>query len=300
MKIAYIVSAYRLPGLLVRLVRRLQVPDASFLIHVDAKTPDRVYRALTEALADDANVMFLPRHACYWGDFGHVRATLVGLRTLIASGRPFDYVVLLTGQDYPIRTNAEIDETFARAEGRVFMRGSALPTEHWGGGGLDRIEQWHFRLGRRRFSFPGTPFRHTALNAVWSAPARAFRLRRRFPDGLRPYGGASYWCMPAACARYVDEFVRTSPRFVDFFRRVHVPDEIFFQTIVMNSPFRARMAEGNLHYCDWTAGGDHPKVLTMEDVNVIMHSRKLFARKFDPDVDAVVLDRIDELLDGAA
>jgi hypothetical protein len=295
--VAYIISAYKLPELLVRLVRRLDAPGTSTFIHVDAKTHDTVYRAMTEPLADLPNVHFLQRFPCYWGDFGHVRATLEGLRALLSSGRPFDYVVLLTGQDYPLRPNAEIAATLRDAAGQLFMLGWPIPNEHWDGG-LDRIEHWHFRVGRWPLSFPGTPFPQAWLNAAWSLPARVFRLRRSFPGGLRPYGGSSYWMMPADCARYVHDYATANPEFVTFFKHVHVPDEIFFHTIVMNSPFRGRVATDYLRYVDWEAGGDHPKVLTTADFDRLMESRKLFARKFDPAVDGTVLDRIDRVLAG--
>ncbi|HSJ30536.1 MAG TPA: beta-1,6-N-acetylglucosaminyltransferase [Longimicrobiales bacterium] len=296
MNVAYIISAYRLPGQLVRLVRRLDAPGTSFFIHVDAKSEDAVFRAMAEPLRDRPNVHFLPRHACYWGDFGHVQATLKGLSALLAAGQPFDYVVLLTGQDYPLRSNAEIAATLEAAAGQVMLHWMPIPNPHWTDGGAYRIEHWHFRLGRRPLSFPGAPFRHAWLNAAWSLPARLLRLRRSFPHGLSPYGGSSYWIMPADCARYVDGFVRSHPDFVRFFRHVRVPDEIFFHTIVMNSPFRGRVAADDLRYIDWGAGGDNPKVLTTADFDALMRSGKLFARKFDPHVDAVVLDRIDQAL----
>jgi hypothetical protein len=297
LRIAYIISAYKLPTLLVRLVRRLDGPEASFLIHVDAKTPETVYREMSEPLADRPNVHFLPRHRCYWGDFGHVRATLKGLRALIAGGRQFDYVVLLTGQDYPIKSNAEIAATLDAADARVFMHCFPLPNALWTDGGTDRIEHWHFRVGQRLVAFPGMPFRRPALNAAWSRIGRALHLHRRFPPGLRPYGGSSYWCMPADCARYVDAFARENERVVKFFEHVHVPDEIFFNTIVMNSPFRDRVAGDELRYTDWRAGGDNPAILTSRDLEALVQSRSLFARKFDPTVDAVVLDRLDAVLD---
>ena len=47
------------------------------------------------------NVHFLPRHGSHWAGFGHVRATLKGLADVLERRVPFDYVVLLTAQDYP-------------------------------------------------------------------------------------------------------------------------------------------------------------------------------------------------------
>ena len=294
MNVAYIISAYRLPELLVRLVRRLHAPETSIWIHVDARTDDAIFRAMREPLDGLANVEFLERHACHWGDFGHVRATLKGLRALLASARPFDQAVLLTGQDYPLQSNAGIAARLAAEPGRVFMHWLPIPNEHWTDGGTYRIRDWHFRFAGRARSFPGAPFRSARLNAAWSRAARLAGAQRSFPPGLEPYGGSSYWMMPAACVRYVDEFVRTHPDYVRFFEHVRIPDEIFFHTIVMNSPFRDRVSADDLRYIDWSEAGDSPRVLTLADYGKLVDSGKLFARKFDPAVDGTVLDRLDE------
>lgn len=293
-KVAFVISAYRLPAMLVRLVERLDGPGTATYIHVDAKTPEDTFRAMAEPLAGRSNVHFLPRHACHWGDFGHVRATLKGLRALIETGQPFDYVVLLTGQDYPLRPRTEIAATLGNAGGSVFMRPMPIPNQYWTNGGTCRYENRHFRAAGRSFAFPGVPFRSARLNAIWSRVARIGGLYRSFPDGLQPWGGSSYWILPADCVRYIDDFVRRSPGFVRFFRSVRIPDEIFFHTIVMNSPFRNRLGTDDRRYVNWAEGGDNPRILTSRDLPALLSSGALFARKFDPAVDADVLDRIDE------
>jgi hypothetical protein len=97
------------------------------------------------------------------------------------------------------------------------------------------------------------------------------------------------------CVSYVHDWVGAHPEYVRFFQRVHVPDEMFFQSIVMNSPFRDRVAPDDLRYIDWRADSDSPAVLTSADFDRLMESGKLFARKFDPTLDREVLDRIDVL-----
>ncbi|HEX6659582.1 MAG TPA: hypothetical protein VF065_15935, partial [Ilumatobacter sp.] len=76
--LAYIISAYRNLGQLARLVRRLSTSDSVVLVHVDKKTSELEYRALVERVSDMPSVVFLERHTCHYGGFGHVRATLKG------------------------------------------------------------------------------------------------------------------------------------------------------------------------------------------------------------------------------
>jgi hypothetical protein len=106
-RIAYIVSAYKLPAQLERLLRRLQAPGVTIAVHVDRKTRRPVWEEMI-ARCRDLDVTWLPRHRSQWGGFGHVRATLKGLDHIVESDVPFDYAVLLTGQDYPLRPAEEI------------------------------------------------------------------------------------------------------------------------------------------------------------------------------------------------
>jgi hypothetical protein len=50
---------------------------------------------------------------------------------------------------------------------------------------------------------------------------------------------------------------------------------------------------------DWSEGGASPRVLTSFDLDRLVRSSALFARKFDPRVDAAVIDALDAHIDGA-
>lgn len=279
-RLAYIISAYKLPEQLVRLVDRLDSPSASFFIHVDKKSPSEVHARMTGELEGRPNVTFLPRHRCDWGGFGHVAATLEGISSIVKGRNECDYVVLLTGQDYPIKSPDEIEAFFARQSPRLFLDNFPLPHPDWDRQGLDRIEAWYIRLAGRR---------------IVVDPPDGFPLRRRFPLGMQPYGGSSYWNLTGECVAYIHSFARANPGFVNFFKYVEVPDELFFQTIVMNSPFRGDVVNEDLRFIEWRdERSASPAVLTASDFDKIVSSPDLlFARKFDVTVDAEILDAID-------
>jgi hypothetical protein len=280
MKLAYIVSAYKLPEQLGRLVRRLAGPDVTFAVHVDRKSDSAIYDAMRRAVADVPGVHFLPRHRSFWAGFGHVRTTLKGIDHLIASGDPFDYAILLTGQDYPLVPPAAIAETLAASAGRSFMNWFPVPSSWWDGrGGLDRFERLHV-VWRRSLHVP----------LPW---------RRRIPGGLAPYGGSAYWCLTRAAVEYVHRYVHAHPEYVRFFRTVYVPDELFFQTILLNSPLRSTIVDDDLRFLDWNRR-PAPAVLGVQDLDAMLASGKLFARKFDVTVDGRVLDALDRHIELAA
>ena len=274
-RIAYIVSAYKLPAQLERLLRRLEAPGVSFAVHVDRKTRRSTWDEMVSR-CHGLDVTWLPRHRSQWGGFGHVRATLKGIDHVVESGAPFDYAVLLTGQDYPLRSPAEIARVLGEANGRSFMRHVELPWDPWGPrGGLDRVEDWHIITYRRL---------HLALP-----------LRRKLPGGLRPYGGSAYWCLSERLVHFVHGFLSENPDYVRFFEHVFVPDELFFQTILLNSAEADRCVNFRLHHTEWSRH-PAPAILTGEDYPHLVSSTCLFARKFDPAVDETVLDRVDRTL----
>lgn len=276
MRIAHVVLAHRLPEQAGRLARALAHPDDEVLVHVDARVDVAPFAA---AVGDAARL--IPRSACRWGGFGMVEAALTGIREALASaGGPPDHVCLLSGQDYPIVSRAAMAARLAEAGGAVFMEAYAMPRPAFvDGGGLDRLERWYLRPSR-----------------AWSLPNRIVPWwpRRTLPAGLSPHGGGQFWCLPVDVARWVVEEVDARPELERFFRRSFVPDETFFQTLIMSGPHGPRVAGDDLHFVDFAPvdGVKHPRVLTAEDLPALAASGDLYARKFE---DPAVLDLVDEL-----
>lgn len=277
MRIGYVVLAYRSPAQLRRLLRRIAADDASVAIHVDRRTDDDVFHEMRRAETELPDVRFVARRRTYWGGFALVDATLRGIEQLVRRPSPPDYVILLTGQDYPLRSRSVIDRRLREADGRSFVHHSPLPYAAWGpDGGMGRLANWYHVGARRR-----------RVRVPW---------QRAVPGGLQPYGGEAYWCLSRAAAEYVVDFTARNRSFVRFFRHVLIPDETFFHTIVLNSPLREDVVNDTLHYVDWDAD-PAPAILTEQHFERMVGSGKLFARKFDEDAEGAVLDMLDDHID---
>lgn len=277
MKVGYIVVAHTLPEHLIRLVRRLETDDARFFIHIDRRAPQSAIAIVERELGSAPNVRLLPRHRCHWASFSLVEAALKGVHALLESPDRLEYGVLLTGQDYPLRPADAIERALAEADGRSFL-------SHWPSTGrfLKRVERWHWHgtvLGRR----VRLPNRLMPLT-----------LKRSLPSGLQAFTGSAHWCLSRECLEYV---AASDPAVVEFFRWSAVPDETFFQTLLMSSPLAPAIVNDDLRYTDWPAGANSPKVLTVDDLNRMLASPALFARKFDPRVDSAVVDALDARID---
>lgn len=294
MSLAYVILAHKLPQQLARLVSVLYQDDDLFLIHVDAKSdPAPFMAAVRERQGAAANIQIVEPVRCDWGGFGLVRATLNAVDQALRTEHGFTHLVLLSGQDYPIKPVASIRRYFAEHAGRSFMSWSAgddpwpMPPGYRAGnqrwywaGELDRLTRWHFIVRGRLRSFPNRYVR--------------FSIRRRIPPQLQPFQGSSFWSLSADAVRYVRDVVAADPQLVRFFRRVFIPDEFIFQMILLNSPLRESVENEDLRYMTWV--GWHPPIIRSSELAELANSSKFFARKFDVTVDGEVLDLIDSTL----
>ena len=284
-RVAFLINAYRSPIQVERLVRTLSHAEGTaFLIHLDRKSGPQIEAELRASLADLDNVHFTARKRVYWGRFSVVAASLRGLEAIDEIGLDPDQTVLLSGQDYPIKSPDEIAGFLSAHAGDAFIEHFPIPSlEHWPvqRGGLDRIEFVHLWIPRR-------------------GPSR-LPIRRIAKLGVKPYGGSAHLALGREHRRYVADLVRDQRKLVRFFRLADVPDELFFQTVLMNSPLRDRVINDNLFDLHFEPGANHPTLLTSEDLPRLADSAALFARKFDSEKHPAVLDLLDsQLLGGPA
>jgi hypothetical protein len=78
---------------------------------------------------------------------------------------------------------------------------------------------------------------------------------------------------------------------------VYIPDELFFQTLLLNSELRNRIVNDEVHYMRWAAANARgPEVVRVDDFDQLRDTDMLFARKFDQGIDARVLELVEEYL----
>ena len=315
MKIAYIVLAHKYPEQLKRLIIKLDNEETSFFIHIDKKTSNKVYNQIVSSLSHLPNVYFLNRYKCYWGGFGLVKATIQGIKEIFDRNISFDWLILLSGQDYPLKTNSQIKKALEKNEGKLFLTHYDYlipPDKKWPTSGSDRIDYWHFCLSNYvRFVFPAkltanSYLRYKILKRPWLQfisflySCLFFWLplkKRKFPEGFKPFIGSQFWCLSRDCVEYIHVFVQQNPDFINFFMYVDIPDEMFFQTVVLNSPFKERVVNDNLFCIDWdNINQTYPKVFVKTDFDRLISSSKLFARKFDMIRDVDILNLLDQKL----
>ncbi|MCR4436803.1 MAG: beta-1,6-N-acetylglucosaminyltransferase [Clostridiales bacterium] len=295
---AYLILAHKSPNQLKRLVARLSSENSHIFIHLDNKTVNVLdYFSIANEVK---NVYFIANRVIVnWGAYSMVQATLNGLQQIMDTGIPFDYIHLLSGEDYPIKPNSYIQDFFNRNKGAEFLSYSAFPTPDLPGGGMDRIEYYY------DFDNPDTSYNSPNYD-VYEREMKQKGIKRKFIEGMKPYHGSQWWSLTANCIRYVLKTVGENSEITNFYRYSKFSDEQFFQTIIMNSEFSKKVINNGLRYIDWrnvdikdidwVNSPPHPKILTTMDFPLLYKSPALFARKFDEKVDSNILNMIDEKL----
>lgn len=305
MKIAYIILAHKNPRQVVRLIRRLNVPDkTTFYVHIDKKSASNIYDNIAEEVKALGNVKMLKRYDSAWGSFGIVEATMEGLKQAVESDDPFDYLVNLSGQDYPIKSNERIRAKLSASENCSYIWYLTLPFEgsHPTKGEicqrLNRYEYWHLRYHNWHVRLPSDFQKYRRIFSVersilWMLSNLFLPKKRKFFKNFILYGGGQWWCLRKSHAEYIHNFLESNREYYSFYKNTHIPDESFFQTILLNSAHKNEIINDDLRLLYFEGADSHPKIYQTEDFAEIASSEQLFVRKFDITRDENILDLID-------
>jgi hypothetical protein len=290
MNIAYLILAHRNPKLIKRTVSTLSSAQCGFFIHIDAKSNVEDFSGIT-----GENLCFIrKRIPVHWGEYSVVAATLLLIREAMDAPRHYDYLVLISGSDYPLRSGNYIQAFLEGNFGLEFLDSAKMPA----------LGKPISRISTRRFP-SDKPIRKFAARGL-AKMGLARRDYKRYLGSLEPYSGGMWWCLSRSSCQYILNFIASNERVVKYFEETFAPDESFFHTILSNSAFASRIRR-SIFYADWSAQGAHPAMINGQHLALFEGQEKvcvsdtygsgevLFARKFSDD-SVELLDRVDQMI----
>jgi hypothetical protein len=304
--VAYLVFSHRSPAQTARLIRRLRAHGEGS--HVVLHHDDSGTQFDPRELRDINNVHLVPPRPITWQSFSHVEAILRIIRWTI-DRLSVDWLILLSGQDYPIRPVPEIEAFLSQTQYDGFVKARPVVSAN----GVDRegFRRYFYRYyrvpGSNRLvagARPGGGAETVARRAREAQPAISLksspsgiyvgfrRIRTPFSERFRCYRGSTWFTIRSSAAIAVARFVDAHRDYVEHYRRTRSSAESFINTILLNSPHLSVFPD-HLRYIRFR-GGAHPEVLRSQDLEEVLSSGKHFARKFDTTVDPLILDLIDE------
>ncbi len=274
--IAYLILVHRYPNQFKRLFRAIYHPANYYLVHVDKRSEVELQAEIQDFLSGFTNASLLKSESTLWGGYSLVDAELRGIEELLKISPKWEFFINLSGQDFPLKSQAHIQDFLRRNKGKDFIKVSnqskVRPDT------LSRIQNYVTESG----------------DSILSTPI----IKRTYLRGVTPYIGNQWMIL----SRKFCEFVCYSPdveRFKEFYRHTFIADEGFFQTVIMNTSYKGTIVNDDKRTIDWVPLGTiklRPRDFTSKDADFLMASQGLFARKFDETVNGGILSILESNL----
>jgi len=281
---AFILQIHKNPEQVNKFISQLIVHDkADVYVHIDQKSA----AALKGKIVTGPNVTILDKSVdCVWGDISQVDTTLLLMKAVLASKKQYDFICLRSGQDLLVKEGLE--DFLQENKEKAFLTIRKMDRSELG---LMRIN-WP-KVMRKRYTtaHPIRIYRRLLLS-LYRRGINLFPNLRKWPKEYSFYKGSQWFTIPLDVAKYMMEFLNDNKWYYRYFNNTLVPDESFFHTLIMNSPYRANVINNNLFLLKWgetLSDRNSPQDLTMEDLPLIENSDQFFARKFDETIDGSIV-----------
>jgi hypothetical protein len=274
---AVLVLSHRAPDQLRRLVRRLEegTRTATF-VHHDPTGPE------LRGIGGSATTVLPDPVACAWGRASLVDAVVRSLEFIRRHVSDLGWVLVVSGQDYPVRRPRDIEAELAASTHDAWLRSFAV------GDPADDVVQWQRNCRRRYTRSVRVPGSARGLPLPFPRP-------HPFRGDVRLHIG-DMWVNLGR--RAVDQVLDSPlrPRLRRYASTVPIPDEMFVPTLVHSATPGLDVAHGHRRFIEWTPADEvHPAVITAAHLPAIRASDAFFARKVDLGAHPEVADLLDDL-----
>ena len=306
MKVIYFIQSHKNPEQVCRLIKVIKKSSSNSLIllshdfsccdldiaHLKQYSGIEIIKRYRSARRGDSSVLEIYLDAINW---------------LFEHNCDFDWLICLSGQDYPVRPIPEIEAFLATTEYDGFIKYWEVLSEEspWGKAAgrkrffaqymsLPQWTQWWLRkVTRIELLFP-------FLKIQWRFALIGLEAKSvPFNDNFRCYGGWYWNTLSKKCIEFLRNYLEEHPELLKFYQRTLAPEESLIATVLLNSN-QFNLANDCLRYLDFPSKFGYARNLTEDDYDKIISGYFHFARKIESTPDNKILDLLDELLDAKA
>jgi len=284
-KHAYLIMAHDNNNLLNKLLNVLDDRRNDIYLHVDKKVKSIDIGNLEKL--QYSRLFLIKRSEVFWGGFSQTNCELSLLNEAIKD--EYTYYHLLSGVDFPIKNQNYIHNFFEQNNGKEF-----LGYDHnWN---RKKIKYYYLYTDIGRDKKPITLFKKS-INKLLILFQKLIRYSRNYDFPV--YKGANWFSITHDLAVFI---VNNYSVIKNNFSNTLNSDEFFLQSLVANSDFSRKIYKGinaneyenNLRHIDWNKG--QPFTFGIDDLNELLLSDKLFARKFDEKKGLEVVNKLYEYI----
>jgi hypothetical protein len=303
MKIVFGISVYKDPAHLKRLIGSLQGEKRFFCVHIDKKSNLNFENELNEF--PQCHIL-KTRYSVQWGGWNQVKYQILFLRKMLEiSENKNDRLFIITGQDYPLWSNQQIEQSCYEDPNKIWMRGLNL-TQMTSPSHMKRfLTVPHYF---RDVNFHSQKMRHYITGGQRELFLRLLpRIRKDYLviDGNKwnIWQSSGYFSCNREVAEYIINTIEKYPQIESYFKHSFVPEELTIPTIIFNSKYKdyaevfpRQQYEGlstlaTLHEFYYSGS---IKVYREDDFDHLINSNKMFCRKVETGISEKLLDLIDK------
>jgi len=308
MTICYLIQTYKNPEQIYRLVKLIKKTTSNSFIVVSHNFNS--CNLNVNLLRKLQNVEVIPNNGVMMGSFAILQGFFDAIAWLLNQKIKFDWLINLSGQDYPTQPLYKVEDFLANTDYDGFVEYYDV---------YSKQSPWSKKIVNTRYLYSYKHFKE------YLSPRQKYMLRpiKHIVNNCQPfvrldysyglivgmknfyhlfnknftcYGGSFFATISQVCAKYLYNFVRDHPRVLDYYKKTFIPEESFIQTVLVNSK-QFNLYNSNFRYTDFTASRHgHPRILTTKDFSSLTQANIHFARKFDMNVDSIILDKLDRII----
>ena len=272
-KIAYLVIAYMDPEQLRRLAVRL-TKSSDMYVHINENVDITPFEhALADVHGKGKAVFSRERYKVVWAGYSILKATFSMMEQAMQE-KPYDRYVLLTGLDYPIKSDAEIQKFFQENAHTEFVHADVVNGE------MPHFDHLYYHTARdQRMLNKFLQMHEKLLRAIGrkGKPDYVMHGGKKYPI----YGVSPKWALSGECAGFLLDFYKKNKKFNRYFQFMHAPDDFYVATVLFNSRFReSTETEKDIFKIVWLPNDKGAKILDREDYEELVTCEQLYAKKF--------------------
>lgn len=273
-----------------------------FFIHVDAKCNQIDFESeIPEKYK--SNVQFTRnRYWVQWGGFNQVRYQQELFKTCLSSNIPFDRIFLLTGQDYPLISNEDINKILNENPDKEYIIGLNISNIDNPPKIKKKLVLYHFFRDLKTSYKIKKFFSGTSRIIMSILPIRKKSYLIINGTKWSVYQSSAIMCITYNLAKYImKEF--SNKQIIKYFKYTSTPDEMVLPTIIFNSPYRKNCSlyekgtyDGlkTLSAITYFNYEKEIQTFTLDNYDELKNSRKMFARKFATGISDDLMDKLDK------
>lgn len=279
---AYLIIAHNEWNLLNKLIKCIDDERNDIFLHIDRKADfliDNLHRP------NKSNLFLINRMNIQWGGDSQVKCEVALLKVANKKG-PYAYYHLISGVDLPVRSQNEIHNFFKKNEGNNYIKIDPFATQS--GYGKERVRYYYFLqnvIGKKQGHIIGGLWK---LNNFLLYIQRKLNIDRLKSCHKKIYKGTNWFSITEEMVEMIlgqENFIKK------YCYKSLCADEIFVQTLAMNSKLKDTVVDNDLRCIDWKRG--NPYIWRVEDVDyLLIQESGLFARKFSDSVDKKASDLV--------